>query len=101
MQSAVRDRASIPGKLVVGVEYERSISGSHEHVAGVWTSEDVYVARNDVLRSLAVGDSWWTLDDGRRVALRRVTHCPWPGCSVIPYLFVGGADPGAADRGRT
>jgi len=101
MQTVVRDRSAVPGHLVVGVEHEHSISGSHEHVAGVWTSDDVYVARDDVLRSLALGDSWWTLDDGRRVALRRVTHCPWPGCSLIPYLFVGAADPGAADRGRS
>ena len=101
MQTIVRDRASVPGHLVVGVEYERSISGSHEHVAGVWTSNDDYVSRGDVLRSIALGEAWWTLDDGRRVAVRRVTHGPWPGCSVIPYLYVGGADIAVSDRGRS
>ena len=101
MQTVVRDRSSVPGHLVVGVELERSISGSHEHVAGVWTSSDEYTSRDDVLRSLSLGEAWWTLNDGRRLAVRRVTHCPWPGCSLIPYLFVGGADLGAADRGRS
>lgn len=101
MQAAVRDRSSVPGHLVVGVEFERSVSGSHEHVAGVRTSNDEYVSRKDVLRSLALGETWWTIDDGRRVALRRVTHCPWPGCSVIPYLFVGDTAVATPDRGRT
>lgn len=100
MQAVVRNQAPAPNHLVVGLEYERSLSGSHEHVAGVWTSSDTFVSRDDVLRSIAKGETWWTVEDGRRLALRRVTHCPWPGCSVIPYLFVGGSDVGAPDRGR-
>lgn len=100
MQAIVRDQASVPSHLVVGVAFEPSISGSHEHVAGVWTSTDDYVTREDVLRSLAIGEAWWTLEDGRRQALRRVTHCPWPGCSVIPYLFVASAESGGPERSR-
>jgi len=100
MQAIVRDQASVPGHLVVGVAFEPSISGSHEHVAGVWTSSDDYVTRDDVLRSLAIGEAWWTLEDGHPLALRRVTHCPWPGCSVIPYLFVGTAESGGPERSR-
>ena len=102
MQSLVREgvTGSDSPRLVVGVEHERSISGSHEHVAGVWTSADEYFTRDEVLRSLERGDAWWTLGDGRREPLRRVTHCPWPGCSVIPYLLVAVDARVAADRGR-
>ena len=90
MQSLVHEDVSGSSgpRRVVGVEHERSISGSHEHVAGVWTSADEYFTRDEVLRSLERWDAWWTLGDGRREPLRRVTHCPWPGCSVIPYLLV-------------
>ena len=102
MQSLVREGVigSPAPRFVVGVEHERSISGSHEHVAGVWTSSDEYFTRDEVLRSLELGDAWWTLDDGRREPLRRVTHCPWPGCSVIPYLLVAIRARMTTERGR-
>ena len=101
MQSLIRESSvgSRSPRLVVGVEHERSISGSHEHVAGVWTSADEYFTRDDVLRSLEQGDAWWTFVDGRREALRRVTHCPWPGCSMIPYLLVSERVRVASERG--
>lgn len=91
MQTLVRTTGPGAGHVVVKVAFERSISGSHEHIAGVWTSGDAYVTRDAVLRSIALGDAWWSIADGRRVAVRRVTHCPWPGCSLIPYLYVSGS----------
>ena len=100
MQAIAGDQMSVPSHVVVGLEYERSISGSHEHVAGVWTNRNNYVPRDDVLRSIARGEVWWSVEDGRRFALRRVTHCPWPGCSVIPYLHVGGTDVPGPERSR-
>ena len=99
MHAVVRNAVAAPGHLVIGLEHEQSISGSHEHVAGVWTSTNEYVRRDDVLHSIALGEGWWTIEDGHRVALRRVTHCPWPGCSLIPYLFVAG-DGSTANSGR-
>ena len=73
-------------RTVTRVRRERSLSGTHEHIEGVWTSDDQYFSRGQVIRSLGAGEEWYA-NGGRSLAsIGLVTYCPWPGCSLKPYV---------------
>ena len=79
-------------RKVTRVRRERSLSGSHEHIEGVWTSDDEYFSRGQIIRSLDAGETWYA-DEGRSLAtIGLVTYCPWPGCSLKPYLSTTARD---------
>jgi len=80
-------------RTVTRVRRERSLSGSHEHIEGVWTTEDEYFSRGQIIRSLDAGETWYAHEGRFLATIGLVTYCPWPGCSLKPYVS-------ALDRGR-
>jgi hypothetical protein len=73
-------------RTVTRVRRERSLSGSHEHIEGVWTSDDEYFSRGQVIRSLGAGEKWYAPKGSSLATIGVVTYCPWPGCSLKPYV---------------
>jgi hypothetical protein len=73
-------------KLVDRVRKEPSISRSHEHITGVFTVDGEFHSRIQVVQAMDRGEAWFTRAGGSTARIRRVGHCTWPGCSLMPYL---------------
>jgi hypothetical protein len=70
--------------VVTKVRKETSVDGSHEHIEGVCTTDEVHYTRKQVVDSIKAGSAWVTSADGLSATITTVMSCP--RCSVSPYL---------------
>jgi hypothetical protein len=55
-------------------------------VVGVFTIDGEFHSHAQVVQSLDRGEAWFTRAGRSTARIRRVGHCIWPGCSLMPYL---------------
>jgi hypothetical protein len=60
--------------------------GAHEHIVGVCTDDARFHSREQVVRSLAAGDTWRTFDGHDHAPIRTIDTCKHPGCPTTPYI---------------
>jgi hypothetical protein len=77
---------------VKGVRWVLAADGTHDHIAGVCTAEDVYFSRDDVVNRIEQGEQWWFGSDGTRARIRTARTCPSPGCGASSYITTDSAD---------
>jgi hypothetical protein len=70
--------------IVTKVRKTTSADGSHEHVDGVVTADDLHYTRKQVVDSIGAGHAWVTAADGMTATIIPVLCCPH--CSLSPYL---------------
>jgi hypothetical protein len=64
---------------------ERSVDGTHYHIAGV-CSELGYSTRQQVVVGLHRGESWRTYGGGQYATIKKLSYCPASGCYFGPYI---------------
>ena len=72
---------------VIGVRKEWSSEGTHQHIAGVCTSDGSYWSRQDVVRSIENGHQWRTSAGGYGATIEPIMYCFRPGCYAAPYIM--------------
>jgi hypothetical protein len=72
--------------LVTRVQKEFSADGAHRHVEGVFTDDDTYHPRREVVDSIWAGNVWKTQADGYEAVIEPVPYCPQGICLATPYL---------------
>lgn len=71
--------------IVTRVRKVISEDGSHLHIAGVCAGERYYT-REQVIDSIARGDTWRTDAGGYSAEIRLAPRCPRYLCSATPYI---------------
>jgi len=60
---------------------------AHKHLVGVLTDDGVYHSIQEVVDSIARGDTWWTAAPGEPEAeIVPLRTCPGQWCQRSPYL---------------
>ena len=75
------------------------LNPTHKHIVGVLTEDGAYHTVQEVVDSLAQGDTWATSVEGEpEVEILAQPFCPKQWCMHAPYLATGsGETPLAAD----
>jgi hypothetical protein len=81
--------------IVTDVMRTRSTDGSHAHISELVTQGAIRYTREEVIDSIRRGERWSTLAEGSTTDVQILTQCPWPGCTLRPYLQT---QPGANAR---
>jgi len=68
------------------VRKERSADGTHQHIAGVCTTEDGYYTRDLVVIGIDAGENWSTYGGGQYARIRKIANCQYPACRLSPYI---------------
>jgi hypothetical protein len=68
------------------VRKERSADGSHQHIAGVCTTDNRVYTRVMVVDSINAGNTWRTSAGGYTATISTIRYCPRSGCLASPYL---------------
>jgi hypothetical protein len=68
------------------VDREYSADGTHRHIAGVCLDTGSSHTRDEVVRSIRVGDEWKTRADGYEAVIHEVSRCPRVACTATPYI---------------
>jgi Protein of unknown function (DUF3892) len=68
------------------VRKERSADGSHQHIAGVCTTDNRHYTRLAVVDSINAGNTWETSAGGFTATILTIRYCPRSGCLASPYL---------------
>jgi hypothetical protein len=71
---------------VTGVRKELSADGTHRHIEGVCTTSGVHYTRQEVVNSIAAGNTWTTSAGGFTATITTMTYCPKPNCLAKPYI---------------
>jgi len=72
--------------IVTRVQKEFSADGTHRHIEGVFTDDDVHFSRREVVDSIWAGNVWKTQAGGYEVVIEPVPYCPQGICLATPYL---------------
>lgn len=71
---------------VTKVRKEFSADQSHRHLEGVITTAGIHYTRNEVVNSIAAGNTWMTSAGGYSATIRSVSYCPKGSCLAKPYI---------------
>jgi hypothetical protein len=71
---------------VTRVRKERSTDGTHEHIAGVCTTANVYYTRREVVDSINGGNTWRTSAGGYSATITPTNYCLKANCFASPYI---------------
>jgi hypothetical protein len=71
---------------VTKVRKERVSDGTHEHIAGVCTTDGTYSSRAQVAASIDAGSAWYSSGGGSTARIRKIAHCPAAACLASPYI---------------
>lgn len=80
--------------IVTRVRKEYSADGTHRHIAGVVTDDDVHYTRQEVVDSIWAGNVWKTQAEGYEAVIEPVPYCPQGICLAAPYLKTNPDSPG-------
>ena len=72
--------------IVTRASRELSRDGSHRHIAGVCTNTNSSYTRRQVVESIAAGNTWYSLADGKYAVIKPIRVCPRPACVAEPYI---------------
>lgn len=72
--------------IVTRVQKEFSADGTHRHIEGVFTDDDVHHTRKEVVESIWAGNVWKTRVDGDEAVIEAIPYCPQGICLATPYL---------------
>jgi len=72
--------------VVTKVRKERSSDGSHEHIAGVCTTDAGNFTRAQVVAGVDAGQNWRTYGGGQYATIHKVQYCKAAGCYLTPYI---------------
>jgi hypothetical protein len=61
-------------------------ANGHKHLSGVYTDSGVHYTRQEVVDSLALGNTWETSAGGFSAKIKKVTYCPYGSCMTTPYI---------------
>jgi hypothetical protein len=63
------------------------LNPAHKHLVGVLTDDGAYHPIQEVVDSIAKGDTWWTAaPEEPQAAIMPEPYCPKPFCMHGPYL---------------
>lgn len=71
---------------VTRVRKELSSDGSHHHIQGVCTTDNLFYTRGQVVGSINQGNRWVTYANGREAIIRPISYCSAPSCTASPYI---------------
>jgi Protein of unknown function (DUF3892) len=65
---------------------ETSQDGTHRHIEGVCTTENLHYTRKEVVDSIAAGNRWVTSAGGSTAVIKPMSYCPAANCYAAPYI---------------
>ena len=80
--------------IVTRVRKEFSADGTHRHIEGVVTDEDMDYTRREVVDSIWAGNVWLARADGYETVIEPIPYCPQGICLATPYLKTNPESPG-------
>lgn len=71
---------------VTRVRKVQAANGSHRHIEGVCTTENLHYTRRQVVDSISAGNTRITIAGGKIARTKPMDHCPARACTATPYI---------------